>query len=148
MQQLLLLKTSCVLLQQPAASSCCVPAALDRAVTAWRPQEKINLARGEASAIEARAVANSKAVQMLAQAMNGEGGHDASALRVAEQYVAAFQSLAASGSTVVVPANAGDVGAMVAQAMAIYRKGATAKEALAAVQACAMHLEPLRAPLP
>ena len=41
---------------------------------------------------------------------------------VAEQYVAAFKALAASGSTVVVPANTGDVGSMVAQAMAIYRQ--------------------------
>ena len=34
----------------------------------------------------------------------------------------AFEGLAASGSTVVVPANTGDVGAMVAQAMAIYQR--------------------------
>jgi len=63
---------------------------------------------------------------MLAAAMGAPGGHDASSLRVAEQYVGAFRELAASGSTVVVPANAGDVGAMVAQAMAIYRAGSAA----------------------
>jgi regulator of protease activity HflC (stomatin/prohibitin superfamily) len=85
-------------------------------------QERINLAKGDASAIEATARASAAAVRMMATALAAEGGHDASALRVAEQYVGAFQALAASGSTVVVPANTGDVGAMVAQAMAIYRR--------------------------
>jgi hypothetical protein len=37
------------------------------------------------------------------------------------RYVSAFKALAASGSTVIVPANAADVGGMVAQAMAVYR---------------------------
>lgn len=84
-------------------------------------QERINLARGEAAAIEAQAAASAKAVAVLAEAMRADGGQEACALRVAEQYVSAFKGLAASGSTVVVPANAADVGGMVAQAMAVYR---------------------------
>ena len=85
-------------------------------------QERINLAKGEASATEAHALASAKAVTLVAEALRGAGGAEASSLRVAEQYVSAFKALAASGSTVVVPANTGDVGAMVAQAMAIYRQ--------------------------
>lgn len=92
-------------------------------------QESINLARGEAEAIAAKAAASAKAVRLLADAMGRQGGAEASSLRVAEQYVSAFKDLAASGSVVVVPANTGDVGAMVAQAMAIY-KGVSAKEGL------------------
>ena len=83
----------------------------------WRRRQ----ARGEAAAIEAQAAASAKAVAVLAEAMRADGGQEACALRVAEQYVSAFKGLAASGSTVVVPANAADVGGMVAQAMAMYR---------------------------
>ena len=46
--------------------------------------------------------------------------------------IEAFKELAASGSTVVVPANTGDVGAMVAQAMAIYKAGMPPTSTLAA----------------
>ena len=60
-------------------------------------QERINLAKGEAAAIEAQAAASAKAVAVLAEALRGEGGQEACALRVAEQYVQAFKGLAASG---------------------------------------------------
>lgn len=86
-------------------------------------QERINLALGDASAIEAQAEATAKAVRHVAAALATQGGLDASTLRVAEQYVAAFKALAGSGSTVVVPANTGDVASMVSTAMAIYRNG-------------------------
>ena len=88
-------------------------------------QERVNVAKGEASAIEAHAVASAAAVRVLAAAIRSDGGADACSLRIAEQYVSAFKAIGASGGTVVVPANAGDVGGMVAQAMAVYR--ATAK---------------------
>ena len=91
-------------------------------------QEKINIGEGEARAVEAHARATAEAVREVAAALQAEGAHEASTLRVAEHYVRAFNKLAASGSTVVVPANASDVGAMVAQAMAIYRgRGGDAK---------------------
>jgi len=86
-------------------------------------QERINLGLGEARAIEAQAEASANAVKMVAEALAAKGGHDASTLRVAEQYVGAFKALAGSGSTVVVPANTGDVASMVSTAMAIYRGG-------------------------
>jgi hypothetical protein len=49
-------------------------------------------------------------------------------LRVAEQYIAAFSRLATRGTTLVLPANAGDAAGMVAQAMAVFRtvSGSTA----------------------
>jgi regulator of protease activity HflC (stomatin/prohibitin superfamily) len=86
-------------------------------------QERINLALGDARAIEAQAEATANAVRLVAAAVTAHGGQQASTLRVAEQYVSAFKQLAASGSTVVVPANMGDVSSMVATAMAIYRNG-------------------------
>lgn len=83
--------------------------------------ERINLAKGEAAAVEAHAAASARAVNLIAESLLKSGGAESASLRVAEQYVAAFSKLAASGSTVVVPANTGDVGAMVAQAMAVYK---------------------------
>ena len=84
-------------------------------------QEHTNIGRGEASAIEAKAAANAAAIRLLAAAVVGEGGQTAMRLRVAEQYVAAFSRIAKAGNTVVVPANVGDAGAMVAQAMGIFK---------------------------
>ena len=98
-------------------------------------QERINTAKGEASAIEANAVASAKAVRALALAIRADGGMDACSLRVAEQYVNAFKAIAGSGGTVVVPANAADVGGMVAQAMAVYN--ASTKQTRGALSAAA-----------
>ncbi len=50
-----------------------------------------------------------------------KGGKDAAALVVAEQYVKAFGEIAKETNTVVVPANAADASAMVAQALAVFK---------------------------
>ena len=94
-------------------------------------QERINVGRGEAAAVEAKAAANAAAIRVLAQAIASDGGHTAMTLRVAEQYVSAFNSIAKTGNTVVVPANVGDAGAMGAQAMGIF-KGMNSSAAAAA----------------
>jgi len=83
-------------------------------------QERINIGKGEAAALEAQAAASAAATRMLAAALQDTGGHAATSLRLAEQYVAAFKSLGQTGNTVVVPANVADVGGMVAQALGIY----------------------------
>lgn len=85
-------------------------------------QERINLGKGDAAAVEAHAVATAAATRAIAEALGSERGAAATSLRLAEQYVQAFKGIAQSGSTVIVPANAGDIGAMVAQAMAIYKQ--------------------------
>lgn len=43
------------------------------------------------------------------------------ALRLAEQYIQAFSQIAKTGNTMLLPSNTGDVGSMVAQAMAIFK---------------------------
>jgi len=84
-------------------------------------QERINRGLGEASAIEAKAGADAAAIKLLAGAISGDAGKSAMSLKLAEQYVGAFNAMAKSTNTVVVPANVGDAGAMVAQAMAILK---------------------------
>lgn len=82
--------------------------------------DQVNRARGEAEAILAVAEATAKGIELIAAAIQKQGGEQAMALRVAEQYVAAFDKLAKASTTVLLPANASDAGGMVAQALTIF----------------------------
>jgi len=85
-------------------------------------QERINIGKGDAAAVEAHANATAAATKAIAEALASERGAAATSLRLAEQYVEAFKGIAQTGNMVVLPANASDVGSMVAQAMAIYKQ--------------------------
>ena len=82
--------------------------------------DQVNRAKGEAEAILAVAEATAKGIEMVAASINKQGGSDAVALRIAEQYVGAFSKLAQESTTVLLPANANDAGSMVAQALTIF----------------------------
>jgi regulator of protease activity HflC (stomatin/prohibitin superfamily) len=84
-----------------------------------RKQQQINEAEGEAAAILAVATATAEGLRRVADAMRTEGGLEAVQLRVAEQYIAQFGELAKSSNTLVLPANAADVGSMIALAMKV-----------------------------
>jgi hypothetical protein len=98
-------------------------------------QEQINLAQGQSSAIRVRAEASAVAIERIAIALRQQGGIDAVSLTVAEKYVEAFGQLAKQGTTIVVPANAGDAASMVAQAMSVYDSiRATRKPTMTAIE--------------
>lgn len=82
--------------------------------------DQVNRAKGEAEAILAVAEATAKGIEMVAAAIQKQGGSDAVGLRVAEQYVSAFKELAKESTTVLLPANAADAGSMVAQALTVF----------------------------
>jgi regulator of protease activity HflC (stomatin/prohibitin superfamily) len=82
--------------------------------------DQVNRAKGEAEAIIAVAAATANGIEQIAQALQKQGGSEAVALRVAEQYVSAFSNLAKESTTVLLPANANDIGSMVAQAMSVF----------------------------
>ena len=84
--------------------------------------EQVNRASGEAEAIFLRASATARGIEAVADSMTGESAKDAVSLRVAERYVDAFGNLAKQGTAVVVPGNVGDMGGMIASAMAVYGK--------------------------
>lgn len=86
--------------------------------------EQINAASGEAEAILLKATATARGIDAVAQSLkNGdENARGAISLSVAEKYVEAFSQLAKEGTAVVVPGNVGDMGGMIAQAMAVYGK--------------------------
>lgn len=82
--------------------------------------EQINNAQGEAAAIQAVASAKGLALERISKALVNKGANAASLL-VAEQYVKAFSELAKKNNTLILPADTGNVGSLVAQSMAIYK---------------------------
>jgi len=83
--------------------------------------ERINQALGEAEAIRARADATADALRKLSSAIGGPNGHEAVSLRLAEQYLSAFANLAKESNTLIIPAEANNVGRMVAEAVTVFK---------------------------
>ncbi len=80
-------------------------------------QQQINEAAGEAAAILAVATATAEGLKQVGEALAGRGGAEAMQLRIAEEYVKQFGTLAKdASSTLVVPANLSDVASMIALA--------------------------------
>jgi regulator of protease activity HflC (stomatin/prohibitin superfamily) len=88
-----------------------------------RQQQQINEATGQAQAILAVAAATAEGIRKVAESVHAEGGIEALQLRVAEQYIQQFGNIAKASTTLVLPANAADVGSMVALAMQVLRTG-------------------------
>ncbi len=80
---------------------------------------QINKASGEAGAIQLVADATANAVRAVAAAIGTEGGMNAANLKIAERYMDAFQSLAKTGTTLIVPGNLTDVAGIIASAMTV-----------------------------
>jgi len=84
-------------------------------------QAAINNAQGEAAAVLALAEATASAIRQVASAIQSPGGIDAVNLKVAERYVDAFGNLAKTNNSIIIPANLGDVGGLIASAMTIIK---------------------------
>ena len=85
-------------------------------------QAAINRAQGEATALRLIAEANAAAVRAVGEAIADKGGMDAANLKVAQEYVAAFSQLAKQSNTLIVPANAADIAALITTAMTVMDK--------------------------
>jgi regulator of protease activity HflC (stomatin/prohibitin superfamily) len=85
-------------------------------------------AEGHANAIKAVAVATAEGLKNVAASVVLEGGNEAMQLRVAEQLVTQFGALAKTTNTLILPANFGDIGSMLAAAMKVIKssEGGTA----------------------
>jgi regulator of protease activity HflC (stomatin/prohibitin superfamily) len=81
----------------------------------------VNRAQGQATAIVMLADASAAALRQVGAAIREPGGADAVSLRVAEEYVAAFGNLAKTNNSVIVPANMGDMGSLIASALQIVK---------------------------
>ncbi len=87
-----------------------------------RRQQQINEAQGQAEAILTVANATAEGLKKVGAAIMMEGGYDAVRLRVAEQYVAQFGQLVQGTTNLVLPANIGDIGSMIALAMNVFNQ--------------------------
>jgi len=84
-------------------------------------QAAINRAQGEAAAILAIAEATAGALKQVGNAIQSPGGEEAMNLKVAEQYVGAFASLAKTNNSLIVPANLGDISGLIATALQVVK---------------------------
>lgn len=82
-------------------------------------QAEINKAEGQAAATLAIARANAEAIRIVAEASEAQGGMTAVNLQVADKYITAFQGLARTNNTLIVPANMGDMTSLISSAMKI-----------------------------
>jgi regulator of protease activity HflC (stomatin/prohibitin superfamily) len=84
-------------------------------------QQQINEAEGQAQATLAIATATAEGIRRVAEVMKMPGGYEAMQLRLAEQYIKEFGNLAKTGNSMVVPANVGDITAMLQMAMGVIK---------------------------
>lgn len=88
-------------------------------VSEGEKQKRINEAEGQAKEIELVAHATAEGIKKIAESLSLTGGETAANLRVAEKYIAEFGKLAKENNTMIIPANMGDISAMVATVMSV-----------------------------
>jgi regulator of protease activity HflC (stomatin/prohibitin superfamily) len=81
---------------------------------------QINTALGQAEAITSIAKATADGIRMVAIALESNGGKDAAALKVAEEYVKQLGNMATNSDLLIVPSNVGDPNAMIASAFSVF----------------------------
>ena len=87
-------------------------------------QAEINKAQGEAAAIVAVADATADAIRKIAASIQLPGGEQAVQLKVAERAVDAYQALAKTNNTMIVPGNMTEVSSLIASSMALIKSSA------------------------
>jgi regulator of protease activity HflC (stomatin/prohibitin superfamily) len=87
-------------------------------------QAEINKAQGEAAAIVAVADATADAIRKIAEAIRSPGGEQAVQLKVAERAVDAYQALAKTNNTMIVPGNMTEISSLIATSMALIKSSA------------------------
>ena len=92
-------------------------------------QAEINKAQGEAAAITAVATATADAIRQIAAAIGQPGGAEAVQLKVAERAIDAYQALAKTNNTMIVPGNMTEVAGLIATAMSVMKASPAAAPA-------------------
>lgn len=93
-------------------------------------QLQINQAEGQSAAILAVATATAEGLRRVGEALSGRGGMEAMQLRVAEEYVKQFGTLASEAqSTLIVPANLSDIAGMISMATSVIKSQSPARQA-------------------
>ena len=90
-----------------------------------RRQAEILRAEGEAKAIELVATATADAMRAIASAAVVDGGIEALQMQLAKDFIDKWGNLAKQGTTMIIPADLGNIGAVVATALQMV-KGSSA----------------------
>lgn len=96
--------------------------AADINVAEGKRQAKILEAEAVATALISVAEARAKSLNVVADSLASRNGKSAASLSIAEQYVKAFNELAKTNNTLIVPSDASNISSVVTQALAIYKK--------------------------
>ncbi len=86
-----------------------------------RRQAEVLRAEGEAKAIELVATATAAAIRTIGGSAVTEGGMAALQMQLAKDFIGQWGNLAKQGTTLIVPASLGDIGAMVGTALQMVR---------------------------
>jgi regulator of protease activity HflC (stomatin/prohibitin superfamily) len=89
-----------------------------------RRQAEILRAEGEAKAIELVASATADAIRAIATAAVVDGGIEALQMQLAKDFIDKWGNLAKQGTTMIIPADLGNIGALVGTALQIVRRSA------------------------
>lgn len=84
-------------------------------------QAEINKAEGQATATITLANATATAIENIAKAASSNGGMTAINMQIAQRYVEAFESLAKTNNTLIIPSNLGDMSSLISSAMQIVK---------------------------
>ena len=87
-----------------------------------RRQAEILRAEGEARAIELVATATAGAISAIAKAAIAEGGIEALQMQLAKDFIDKWGNLAKQSTTMIIPADLGNIGAVVGTALQIVKK--------------------------
>lgn len=86
-----------------------------------RRQAEVLRAEGEAKAIELVATATAAAIRTIGESAVTDGGMAALQMQLAKDYISQWGNLAKQGTSLIVPANLGDIGSMVGTALQMVR---------------------------
>jgi regulator of protease activity HflC (stomatin/prohibitin superfamily) len=86
-----------------------------------RKQAEVLRAEGEARAISLVATATADAIRAIATSAVVEGGLEALQMQIAKNYIDQWGNLAKQGTTMIIPTDLGNIGAMVGTALQIVR---------------------------
>ena len=89
-----------------------------------RRQAEVLRAEGEARAIELVATATAAAIRTIGASAITDGGMEALQMQLAKDYISQWGNLAKQGTSLIVPANLGDIGSMVGTALQMVRTDA------------------------
>ncbi|OYV74773.1 MAG: paraslipin [Acidithiobacillus ferrivorans] len=87
-----------------------------------RRQAEILRAQGEAQAIELVANATATAIRVVGAAANEPGGIEALQMQLAKDFIEKWGNLVKAGTTLVIPADLGNIGAVVGTALEMVKK--------------------------